>query len=85
MKKPIATKTTLIGKSNTNPEYLKFKVELSTGEIIPAYGKTLQDALRRANKDYTITKLRKDIRQIYGMFVVLVSIILIVLASIILL
>ena len=85
MKKPIATKTTLIGKSSTNPEYLKFKVELSTGEIIPAYGKNLQDALRRANKDYTIDKLRKDIRQIYGMIIVLVSIALIVLASIILL
>lgn len=76
--KPIAIRATLIGKSDTNPEYLKFKIELSTGEILPAYGKDLQDALRRVKKDLTIQSLKKDIRQLYGIVVVILCIALIV-------
>lgn len=75
MKNLIATKTTLIGSSDTNPEYYKFKVELSNGEVIPAYGKSLQEALRKAQKDLTIQSFKRDIRQLYGIALALICII----------
>jgi hypothetical protein len=54
--------------SESFPNYLKYEVtvlnEDGTTEVIPAYGKDLQDALSRVVHDERVTKITKKTRKI---------------------
>jgi hypothetical protein len=54
--------------SNTFPEWMKYEVEIlnedGSTEKIPAYGKDLQDALRRVVHDDKVEKLEKKAKRI---------------------
>lgn len=81
MKQRIAINTELIGSSDTNPKYYKFKVTLNDGSVIPAYGLDLQDALRRVKKDLVVNEMKQDIAQIRGIVIALLAIALVVTIS----
>lgn len=54
--------------SKAFPDWLKYEVEIlnedGTKEIIPAYGKDLQDALSRVVHDKTVAKVEKQTKRI---------------------
>lgn len=54
--------------SNTFPEWLKYEVEIlnedGTKEMIPAYGKDLQDALSRVVHDKRVVEVEKRTKRI---------------------
>ena len=62
--------------SNTFPDWMKYEVTIlnedGTTQVIPAYGKDLQDALSRVVHDQKVEKLEKTTRRIPDLVWVLV-------------
>ena len=64
-KKRVATNATLRKESKTFDGWLKYEVEIKnedgSTEIVPAYGKDLQDALQRVVHDDTVKKIESKL------------------------
>jgi hypothetical protein len=63
-------------ESNTFPDWLKYEITImnqdGTEELIPAYGKDLEDAISRVKHDERVEKIEKNTRRIPP-FVFLIS------------
>lgn len=85
-KNPIANKALLVGTSKKNSNYRKYLVTYTDSNnverTIPAYGKNMQEALRKVNKEINYKILVEKYEFHSNMILVLFIIVIVSIASI---